>query len=66
MVNESVTSAGTFVAPTEDNAPLLGTTATLLASGTNTIGTFAQIAAFSEIETQTPASTDTKNRVGWL
>ena len=37
-----------------------------LASGTNTIGTFAQIAAFTDVADATPASTSTTDRLGWL
>jgi len=64
MVNESISSAGTFAAPTTDAAGL--TSVTKLASGTNTVGVFSQIAEFADVSTQTPASTTTKNRLGWL
>jgi len=64
MVNESTSTAGTFVAPTEDTAGL--GSVTQLVSGTNTVGVFSQIAAFSDVSTQTPASTATKNRISWL
>ena len=54
----TVTDAGTLSA-------LVGAP-TALVSGTNFPGDFAIIAGFSDISTQTPASTTTKSRVAWL
>jgi hypothetical protein len=61
--NNSTSSAGSF-AIAENAANVSAFSA--LASGTNTIGTFAQIAAFTDVADATPASTSTTDRLGWL
>lgn len=57
-LSATVTDAGTLSA-------LVGAP-TALVSGTNFPGSFTYVAGFGDISTQTPASTTTKNRVGWL
>ncbi|MDA7698884.1 hypothetical protein N8795_02075 [Flavobacteriaceae bacterium] len=61
----SVALAATVTAVSPGTA-LVGGVPTELVSGTNMLGNSAYDAEFANISTQTPASTSTKSRIGWL
>ena len=61
----SVALAATVTAVAPGTA-LVGVVPTELVSGTNMSGNSAYDAGFADISTQTPASTSTKSRIGWL
>ena len=64
--NNSTSAAGGMTLNHANGGTAIGTASAALASGTNMLGNTALVAAFTDIATQTPASTDTKNRVTWL
>ena len=61
----SVALAATVTAVAPGTA-LVGIVPTELVSGTNMAGNTSYDAGFADISTQTPASTSTKSRIGWL
>ena len=61
----SVALAATVTAVAPGTA-LVGVVPTELVSGTNMAGNTSYDAGFADISTQTPASTSTKSRIGWL
>jgi hypothetical protein len=61
----SVALAATVTAVSPGTA-LVGVVPTELVSGTNMAGNTSYDAGFADISTQTPASTSTKSRIGWL
>jgi hypothetical protein len=64
--NNSTSVAGGMSVNHSGGGTAIGTASAALASGTNMIGNTALVAGFTEIETQVPASTSTKNRISWL
>jgi len=64
--NESTVASRVATASTSGTPSAFDNAATTLASGTNTIGTFAQIAGFSDIANATGGTTTSVDRTGWL
>jgi len=64
--NESTVASRVATASTGGTPSAFDNSATALVSGTNTIGTFAQLAGFSDIADASGGDTTTVNRTSWL